>query len=495
MIRWRTLLSVVLALGTASAPAQTTLPFTGASISGGGGNTPTFVQGVGSDLNDNNGITGNGFIFNLPNATLSGNAFVLAIAYPYSATRTVAISDSCGDTWPAATITQGAASNGNMNVKVYVLPNASACAHTLTVTFDAAVKPFQYTWAEFYNIATSSAADGSKGVNSVGGTVAAAGSYTPTTNNDANGGHLIWAYAISNDAIGTLANNQASTITKTGGVSPSFMHANNICTIPSASSFDVQATNGAVNPGFNFTQSSGTNFVVASVALKAASAGTAPGSAIRVKRLMHLSVVNPVSGNNVLMFPADGNLLVASMAAGNNLNSVNSVTDSQSQSYTNPGTAGNSQVFYHQNAASGNNLTLTVNLNGAGQPQFSIHLWDVVGAQASSFLNTAGFNGAAPGTGNVVNDLPTITPNAAPGLVIVQTGFGTGPTNSLASGAPAGALFDQVYYTGMTDQDRMDNADAFGHVNYSTTAVQHWNWGMDNAARGSTIFATGIAFQ
>ena len=474
----------------------------GMSLGGGGGGppVPTFIQGTGSDLNDNNGITGNAFVINLPNATGTGNPILLSIAYPYSASRTWAISDSCGDTWPAATVTGGTASVGNMNTKIYVLPNATgSCLHTLTVTFDTFIKPFHYAIAEFNNIATASPADGSHSTANAACSSITAGAYTPTTNNDANGGHLIWNYAISNDPVGTGISTQATAISKTGGVSPAFMHANNIATIPSASSFDVQTTNGAINPGFGFTQSTGTNCVDTSVALKVASAGTAAPTGIRVKRLLHYSVVNPQNGANVLLFPSDGNLLVASMAAGNNINAVSSVVDSGSQTYTNPGAAGTSQVFYHQNATSGNNLTLTVNLSGAGQPQFSIHLWDVVGAQASSFLNAQSFNGAAPGSGTVISNFPTITPIAAPGLVIDQTGSGTASQGAMAAGAPAGAVFDCVSYAitgGATfDQDRMDNADQFGHANFATTVTQNWNFVMGAAQHGSTAFATAIAFQ
>lgn len=481
------------------------MPRGSAAGSGGGGGaaTPTFVQGTGSDINDNNGITGNAYIINLPNQTGAGNAIVLSIAYPFNASRTFAISDSCGDTWPAATITAGTASAGNMNAKTYVLPNATgSCLHTLTVTFDTFIKPFQYTLAEFNNIATSGAADGSHSTASAACSSIAAGSYTPTTNNDANGGHLIWNYAISNDLVGTTAGTQASAISKTGGVSPAFMHANNISSIPSVSSFDIQTTNGATNPGFGVTQSSSTNCVDTSVALKVASAGTAPPAGIRVKRLLHVTDVNPIAGGaNVFLFPSDGNLLVASIAAGDNLEAITSITDSNSQSYTNPGAAGNSQVFYHQNATSGNAMTLTVVLPGGGPAlsQWSMHLWDIVGAQTSSFLNVAGFNGATPGTGTVISDMPVITPSSAPGLVIDQTGYGTASQGSMAVGAPTGSVFDTVSYSTsapLFDQDHMDNADQFGHVNYSTTATQHWNFNMTGTAQqSSTAFATAVAFR
>lgn len=487
-------LSFVLLLSTASARMPR-----GAAIGVAAPSSPTFIQGTGSDLNDNNGITGNAFIINLPNTTGSGNAIVLSMAYPFLSGRTVAISDSCGDTWPAASVTAGTASASNMNTRTYVLPNATgSCLHTLTVTFDTFIKPFQYTLAEFNNIATSAPADGSSSTPNTSCATISAGSYTPSTNNDGNGGHLIWNYAISNDTVGTALANQASAISKSGGVSPAFMHANNISTIPSASSFDVQTTNGAVNPGFGFTQATGTNCLDSSLALKVASAGTPAPGGIRVKRMLHYTVVNPQNGANVFLFPSDGNLLVTTIAPDSSQNLISSMVDSNSQSYTSAGSPGNSQVFYHQNATSGNNLKLTVSLASGGQPQFSIHFWDVVGAQASSFLNTAGFNGVAPGSGFVISDFPIITPSAAPGLVINQTGSGTASQGGMAAGAPAGSVFDGVSYTitgGLFDQDRMDNADQFGHANYSTTATQHWNFSMTAQQQGSTAFATAVAFQ
>jgi hypothetical protein len=453
--------------------------------------TPTLVQLVGSTQNDNNGISGNGFVFNAPNPTLLGNCLVLAISYPYSATRTILISDSNGDIWPSP-FTTGTASSGNRNVSIYVLPNATAGLHKLTVTFDASLKGFQYTLAEFYNVSTVSPLDGTQGANSVTGSSANAGLFTPTTNNDASGGHLIFSYAASNDNIGTNVANEASAISATN--SASLLHADNSCTMPSASAYSVQATNGSINPGFSFTQSTPTNFVVAAIALKAALAGNAPAAGIRIIRLLHCTCPVPQTGNNVFLFPSDGNLLIATMAAGSNLNQVNSVTDSNSQTYASRGSAGNSQIFDKVSATPSNALALTLNLNAA-EPQFSIHLFDITGADPSPFLNASGFNGAAPGSGTVCNDLPDHTPTAAPGLTIAATGFGTGPTTSLAAGAPAGAVYDLVFYTGMTDQDRMDNADGFGHINYTTTAAQTWNWTITSASWGSTAFATAVSYK
>ena len=454
---------------------------------------PAFVQAVASDLNDNNGITGNNYVFNLPNASLSNNAIILAVAYPFGAGRTLAISDSTTATWPSPVITAGTASAGHMNLSIYVLPSVAAALHTLTFTLDAEVKPFWYEMIEFRNIATASPADGSSS-QVVAGPNISAGSYTPSTNNDANGGHLIFTCAISDDTVGTGSTTQASAMSATGGAS--LIHANNICTIPQISSYAVQATNGAINPGFSVTQSSGTNFVCASIALKAANAGTAPAAGIRIAKLIHYSVVNPVLGNNVILFPCTGNLRVATMAAGDNLNKVNSVTDSAGKTYNVRALAGESQIFDIDSVTGSDALTLTFNLS-APDPQFSVHLWDVVGAAASAFDTKQGFNGTAPGS-SPFNDVPDITPTSAPGLTIVQLGLGTSAQGSIASGSPAGAVFDCISYTTsapLFDQDRMDNADPFGHANYSTTAIQTWNWNMAAAAFGSTLFGTAITYK
>ena len=328
-------------------------------IAAGGTPSPQLVQLVGSDTNDNNGIkTGNNYVFNMPNATQAGNCIVLAISYPFGSGRTVAISDSRGDTWPSATQTTGTASSGNMNQKIFVLPNASAGLHILTLTFDTGLFPFQYTMAEFYNCV---GADGSSGTASVSGPNISAGSFTPTTPNNANGGHMIFAYAMSNDTVGTLAATQATAMSATN--SASLAHACNISTIPSLSSIGVQAVNAAINPGFSVTQASTTtNFVVSAVALKAGNVGALPAAGIRIKRLLHFSDVNPVNGNNDVLFPCDGNLLVYTMAAGSDLNLLNSVSDTANGTYTSVADAGQSQFFYFPNATPGNTNKLHLKL-------------------------------------------------------------------------------------------------------------------------------------
>lgn len=461
--------------------------------SGGGVVTPTFVHATASDLNDNNGITGNNFVFNAPNASLGANAQILAVAYPYSATRTRSVADSTSASWGSPVATYGTASTGHMNLAFYLLPNVAAALHVLTFTFDAELKPFWYEVIEFYNVAPSSPFDGSAGqVVSAGGSIVA-GAYAPNTNNDANGGHLIITVAISDDPVGTNVANQASAMSASGGAH--LIHANNVCTIPQISSYQVQATNGSINPGFSITQSTPTDFIVGSIALKAGSAGSDMPAGPKVRKILHYSLVNPVAGNNLVLAPTVGNTVVATMAAGNNLNNVNGVTDTSSNTLAPRAAAGESQIFDKSNLTPSDSYGINLNLD-AGEPQFSLHVFDLAEMSANSFDRAQGFNGSSPNATSFP-DFPDFTPTAAPGVVIMQGGLGTSSQFSLAAGAPAGAVFDCVTYTSSApfDGDRADNADPFAHVLYSTTALQTWNWNQLAASFGSTAFATACSYK
>src|SRR5262249_13329295 len=106
--------------------------------------TPTLVQHVSSSSNEQNGNTGNGFIFNLPNSTGTGNCLILAIAFdtnPASAVTVASITDSTGDTWSAtADVTAGDGVN-NPFTKIFVHPNPTPGLPNQTATFLTAVTP------------------------------------------------------------------------------------------------------------------------------------------------------------------------------------------------------------------------------------------------------------------------------------------------------------------------------------------------------------------
>ena len=112
------------------------------------------------------------------------------------------ITDNLGNTWPSLAACT-ANDVGNMTAAIYVLPNSKAgtlaTPGIVTVGLGASVQPFQYTLSEFNNIATSSPVNGciqAPGVSPTSGTISP-GSFTPTANNNANGGNIIWSYTAS----------------------------------------------------------------------------------------------------------------------------------------------------------------------------------------------------------------------------------------------------------------------------------------------------------
>jgi hypothetical protein len=454
---------------------------------------PGLVQHIASDINNTNvgGPAGNGYILRR-DAALAGNCLYLFLSYAYSASRTVSISDSSGQTWPAAatTVTDGA----NIICAFYALPNATAGFHDLTITFDAAVRPFQYTYGELYNIATSSPVDGTKTASALTSSPYQTGSFTPTTNNDANGGHIILCYLFPNDPSGSEGAASAMSVSGSG----SLLHANNLSTNVNAASYFVQSTNGAINPGFNVTQSSppGGGYNLIAVALKAASAGNPPPNQVRVVRLLHQTWY-PSDGTFTRLMPCDGNLLIAQTVVDASQLTMGSVSDTNSNSYVNGALSSSYPfVFYATGATPSNNNKITFTLSAiASQPaHLSMRFFDI--ANAGVLDNAAGNpNGTAvDGSGTIDHNNPVITPNSAPGISIVGAGLATGPGTGMASGAPSGAVFDLVYWSGQTDADQMDNSDCVGHVRYTTTATQDWNWGITSASNGSDTSSTALTF-
>src|SRR4029077_5809007 len=114
------------------------------------------------------------------------------------------------------------------------------------------------------------------------------GSFTPTTNNDANGGNVIWNYTPMCSPVGRF---NARSVTPASGftlLNGNVIWANNIG-FPEASQYYVQTTSGSVTPSITATgeSSSGDCFNSASVALMIANSGAAAPGAIHVARIIH----------------------------------------------------------------------------------------------------------------------------------------------------------------------------------------------------------------
>ena len=372
---------------------------------------------------------------------------------------------------------------------VWVLPNAKAGTTLITVSFGSAIIPFNYVVSEFSNVAAANPVSGTKAVAGVIGPSLNTGAFTPG-NNDANGGNLIWNYyAVAGGANGNP--------TKwTSGASFTLLDADISWTsgqgFPHASQFFVQATSASISPTITATGDASNGYNAVAIALKAATAGTPAGSGIHVNKIIH-QTSNVIPSTWTLQEPAAGNLRVLATANGNNLTNITSITDSDGGAWTKIEPASDQpQIWYSANTSANPNLSVTIHIAGSS-PTMTMLFYDISGAAVSPFDVAAGVSSTNVSNQTVVNNMPSITPQMTSGVAIAVMGLGQGPGLGLGTGAPLGAVFDLVTYTGEVDLDLMENADGQAHVYYASTAALNWNWKI-MANPDNTAFATAAVF-
>jgi hypothetical protein len=478
------LLTILVAIGGCGRASAVTLPPPPAS-------PPTLVQHVASSTNPLGvGISGNNFKFTLPNKVLAGNCLILGISYSSSGTLAATpITDTNGNTWPTSPAVSVSDTNANVNTAIFVLPNANAGVTTITVSFTAALLPFQYTISEFYNVALSSPVNGTSSNSAVTAPGLTSGSFTPG-DNDANGGNLIWTYAYDDSNAGS--GNAVTTFT--AGTNFTLLDADitwgTQANAHHASEYFVQTTAAAINPGMTATMSPANDtFNVASVALKAASAGTPPAATgIRIVRVSHCTNSVPPTTSWKIQFPSSGNLIVA-VTNENSVINITSVTDNKGNTYNKAEPDGSEpQFWWAGNAAPDADLKLSLNISGTPATT-TVVLYDIVGAATSPLDGVVGTVAATDINGANLINTPSIARATAPGLTIASVSLAQGPSSGLDIGSPAGAIFDLVYYTGETDFDTMDNADGKAHFYNSDTTTENWNWIVSNGAV-TTLYAS-----
>ena len=457
----------------------------------GPGGTPTLVQHLSSSANPVGiGIAGNAFTFTLPNSVRASNCLILAMTYEYSATRTVSIADSNGNVWPSSPAVKASHGAGYDSV-IYVLPDAHAGVTTLTVTFDAPVIPFQYTISEFYNVATTSPVAGMTAAAGVAGPNVGSGTFTPG-NNDANGGNLVWSYF----ALADVASGNPSIFSPGAGFNllDADIAWQSNQGFPHASEYGVQGSSAPINPSLTATGDADL-FNGVSVALRASGAGTAPPPGIRIVRVAHFTDhTPPANGTWRLQFPTTGNL-VAFVVNESPIIKVTNVTDTRGNAYTKrEPDASDPQWWHTANSSPDTNLVLSLAISGT-PARASLQAYDITGADPNPFEALAGYPVADASDTTVVVNAPSITPLSANGLTLAMLSLGLGPSTGFAAGAPAGAIFDAVYYADETDADMMENACGLGHVYQTGTTVQNWNWVITNIPGPSSNSAMGTAIS
>jgi hypothetical protein len=444
--------------------------------------TPTLVQSVWGEnsLNYNfGGWPGNPplyYALEFPEPTLPGNLLVCSAVS--SGSPSFAISDDKGEAWS----TGGPSypfrdSNGDSEFIWYQANNAGG-VRQVKVTSTSNPGYVSVTCSEFYNVATSSALDGTAGCKTV-----SSSTLTGTATGTLTSGDLVYFVSYSTNATSAssfTAGSQSNIAWMLEAVDLLDGYAVQHGVYSSTASFTPQMTSGSAG-----------SYTSCEVMFKAASAGTAPTQSMRVVHLGHFSFPDSGTTQNIQM-PSSGNLLVASFTAGGD--SISGIASTPANTWTSTGAmAGgpslnaSSQIYYAGNASTSPTMAVAVTRAGSLSND-NLLIYDVTGANASPLdRDSGGQNGTQS---SVVSSFTTcsscLTPSAAGELIVMNANqdwcTGTAVT------APPGALFDSAFTTmdSVDGAQPIDQNGEWAHL-YSTNAsaiTATWAMSCDEAELG-----------
>jgi len=429
---------------------------------------PTLVQHVatGMDRYPINTLT-----VRLPNLARAGNCLILGVQF--NSTGSVAsVTDNIGNNWIAGPTTTNVGFTKRMNM--YYVLNAVAGTQTITVHFTGLTTTPGFPQAvvsEFYNVATSNAFDGS----SASSTSRTAGPITTTAPGD-----LIyeWGASLSSSNINGGAYNGTSI---TAGAGFTLLSAD--LQVGSSDQYQIQPTAGTITPTFSASGSATWGSVA--IALKSATAGTAPPPGIRIIHLQH-TLLQSVRAQNravpiVMQFPSSGNLLVGLFNGAGPI--ATGVTDVLGNTWSLPasattrggGLATSAQIVYAASAATAPTLSgITVALSEVGTGDDMFNLYDITGAAISPFDLATTNLGNQTSNGPLTSGI--ITPISSNGLVFHVNSIFFHTENSMTS--PINGTFDSVVNDlddddggTTTDVSTLDMDNAYAHF-YNPTINQ-----------------------
>jgi len=456
---------------------------------------PQLIQLVSSATNPpGNGETGNNFAFSFPNPLLADDTIVCGFTYPNgSAPTSIGSALSLTYSQVSGAVADGGA--GNQVAAIYIANvGATGGNEKITVVFSAPVQPFQYSCAEFNNIASASPANGVlEGANITGASVAP-GAFQPTVNNNVNGGNLIFNYVAM-----SAANDGTQRVTSFSPASGYTLLAGDIgwtgngqAGYASASQWYLQPTLASTAPLMTATGDTTDTFNSVSVALLIAANGTAVPAGIHVNKIMFAAQSQAAAGNWVLQMPVTGNLRVITGDAAYNA-PVTTVTDSDGNTYTavTRSSAQTAMWYAYDNThvPSPANL-VTIHLGTA--ESVAVQMWDVQGAASSPLDTSAGTASYGCNSNTTLTDTPTISPTAANELVIAWGGLGLGP--GLSNTSPAGAIWDFIDYTGKTDGSHFDDGNLLAHYYNTSSGTENFNWTITSQG-SNTCDGSAAAFK
>lgn len=417
---------------------------------------------------------GNAFKFTLP-APVGANNLLLCKITSQSGSTLTTLNDSINGNWSTTALVTADAGAGNNQTNIYLFPGAAAGVTTFTITFGASQQPAMFTVQEWAGIATTTPAAGHNSTAGLIGSALTTGAFTPT-NNDGTGGNLIVAFFDFSDAASAASNPSSFVAGGSFTLHDADIAWNNNQGLPKAASYFVQTASASINPAMTATGDTLDHFNCVALALKLSSGtGTVP-TGLRISKYIEQFNSAQSAATWVLQMPTVGNLRVLATSAPNASNNITSVTDSESNTWTNlTPQADVPQFFYFKNAAANAGLTVTVHITGAAGTQIHCALLDIGGAATGTAIGATGFAGST-GANSVtsVAHQPDITPTQSNSMIFAMLADGLGPVSAIT--APAGNQSDILSYTGWTDSSNYSSGDGWGHIYNTSTAAQSWTW-------------------
>jgi Bacterial Ig domain/Immunoglobulin I-set domain len=486
------------------------VPITVSNQAGSGG-VPTYaLNGAACSINDTPGSGSIDSVFTytcpLPNPTSAGNLLVVMVRWQNNSLPTVSFTDEPGNTYTRATTCTDAPAGTVTGL--YYVENTKAGARNITVHFSSSSGGIAMGEYEFYNVAQSGSLD-QAGCNVGSASTTVTSGVLPAL---VASGDLVFHYGMID---------RAAMIT---GCTPS-SQANIAWTQRTTMILDNQPQcaqygiyNAAASFSPSFTVNANVNYVSASAAFKASSAGTPPASGIRVNYVQHDNSIIQNLTSALAQMPIIGNLAVimytgsddypSAISDGSNTWRTVGANQVCNEILSPPQKTAEGQcssVWYASVSAPGTlklNVSRQINSQGAGFGDSYI-TFDISGASANPVDVGFGSSGLASATGQqVINSSggPVTTLTAAPSapneVILVSENQQFDTMTGLSS--PSGAYFLSNVYTNESNSSHADLNGGWGLLyNGSSTAGVTWVWTHDTSQSAgiNTWTVVGAAFH
>ena len=439
--------------------------------------TPTLVQTVWGP-NSLGAGSGNGswpgnpapyYAIEFPEPTQAGNLLVCSSFAGSGGSYTLSASDDKNETWTSGGSNLPFTSTAGNHYNIWYMANNVGGVRQIKVTSSNAYGSYvAVTCSEFYNVATSSATDGTPNCH----TVSPGTTLTGTATGTLSSGDLVYFVSFNEYAQSTTsftAGSQSNITWNLDAVDLLDGYAVQYGVYSTTTSFTPQITTGNSN-----------TYTSCEVMFKAANAGTAPTQSMRIVHLGHFAM--PASGvTQTLQMPSSGNLLIASFTGGGD--SISGITGTPNNTWSSTGAVGggpyftaSSQIYYAANANTATNSTIAITRAGT-LSQDTVLMYDITGANTSPFDSDSG--GQDGNQTSIVSSFTTctscLTPTAGGGIVILNANQNW--CSGTAGTAPSGAEFDSAFST-------------FNSVNGPQNVDQNGEWAHFYNASTSPIMAT-----